>query len=92
MAPGLGGCYHYSHSQDTTDVPLDRIRRPDSPRARGDSEAAAGELVAQYESVIRRVIRFRLTDSRLRAAFDSMDVCQSVLDRSSFGPRTASTN
>jgi len=45
---------------------------------RGDPEAAR-LLVEQYESVIRRVVRFRLTDSRLRAAFDSMDVCQSVL-------------
>ncbi len=45
---------------------------------RGDPDAAR-VLVEQYESVIRRVVRFRLTDSRLRAAFDSMDVCQSVL-------------
>jgi RNA polymerase sigma factor (sigma-70 family) len=44
----------------------------------GDPEAARA-LVEQYESVIRRVVRFRLTDPRLRAAFDSMDVCQSVL-------------
>jgi RNA polymerase sigma-70 factor (ECF subfamily) len=44
----------------------------------GDADAAAA-VVAQYESVIRRVIRFRLTDSRLRAVFDSMDICQSVL-------------
>ncbi|MDB5313659.1 MAG: DNA-directed polymerase specialized sigma subunit, sigma24 [Gemmataceae bacterium] len=45
---------------------------------RGDHEAAR-VLVEQYESVIRRVVRFRLTDPRLRAAFDSMDVCRSVL-------------
>ncbi len=45
---------------------------------RGDPEAAR-TLVEQYESVIRRVVRFRLTDTRLRTAFDSMDVCQSVL-------------
>jgi RNA polymerase sigma-70 factor (ECF subfamily) len=50
---------------------IERVRR-------GDPDAAAC-LVRQYEPVIRRAIRFRLTDSRLRAAFDSMDVCQSVL-------------
>jgi RNA polymerase sigma-70 factor (ECF subfamily) len=45
---------------------------------RGDSEAAR-VLVEQYASVVRRVVRFGLTDARLRAVFDSMDVCQSVL-------------
>ncbi len=43
----------------------------------GDSEAAA-ELVRTYEPAIRRIVRLRLTDSRLRRAFDSMDICQSV--------------
>ena len=47
-------------------------------RVRGGDPEAARVLVEQYESVIRRVVRARLTDSRLRAAFDSMDVCQSV--------------
>lgn len=45
---------------------------------KGDGEAAR-ELVQSYEPTIRRVIRFRLTDARLRKAFDSMDICQSVL-------------
>jgi RNA polymerase sigma-70 factor (ECF subfamily) len=44
----------------------------------GDGDAAA-ELVRRYEPTIRRVVRLRLTDPRLRRAFDSMDVCQSVL-------------
>jgi RNA polymerase sigma-70 factor (ECF subfamily) len=44
----------------------------------GDGDAAA-ELVRRYEPAIRRVVRLRLTDARLRRAFDSMDVCQSVL-------------
>lgn len=44
----------------------------------GDSEAAT-ELVRQYEPEIRRTIRVRLRDNRLRRAFDSLDVCQSVL-------------
>jgi len=41
--------------------------------------AAAAELVRQYEPEIRRTVRVRLSDRRLRRAFDSMDICQSVL-------------
>ena len=44
----------------------------------GDQDAAA-ELVRLYESAIRRAVRFRLHDARLRSHFDSMDICQSVL-------------
>jgi RNA polymerase sigma factor (sigma-70 family) len=48
-------------------------------RVRGGDGDAATELVRRYEPAIRRVVRLRLTDARLRRAFDSMDVCQSVL-------------
>ncbi len=48
-------------------------------RVRGGDEAAAAELVRRYEPAIRRVVRIRLADSRLTRAFDSMDVCQSVM-------------
>jgi RNA polymerase sigma-70 factor (ECF subfamily) len=44
----------------------------------GDADAAAS-LVRQYEPEIRRSIRLRLTDPRLRRVLDSADVCQSVL-------------
>jgi DNA-directed RNA polymerase specialized sigma24 family protein len=44
----------------------------------GDQEAAA-ELVRQYEAEIRRAVRVRLTDPRLRRVLDSLDICQSVL-------------
>jgi RNA polymerase sigma-70 factor (ECF subfamily) len=44
----------------------------------GDGEAAA-ELVRRYEPEIRRAVRVRLTDPRLRRVLDSLDVCQSVL-------------
>lgn len=44
----------------------------------GDQEAAA-ELLRRYEPVIRRTVRVRLRDARLRRLFDSMDICQSVL-------------
>jgi RNA polymerase sigma-70 factor (ECF subfamily) len=54
---------------------------------RGDEQAAA-ELVRKYEPAIRRAVRFRLTDARLRRTCDSMDVCQSVL--MSFFVRAAS--
>ncbi|NBO92029.1 MAG: sigma-70 family RNA polymerase sigma factor [Planctomycetia bacterium] len=48
-------------------------------RIRKGDELAAAELVRRYEPVIRRAVRFRLTDARLRRTCDSMDVCQSVL-------------
>lgn len=48
-------------------------------RVRAGEQEAATELVRRYEPAIRRVVRLRLTDARLRRAFDSMDVCQSVL-------------
>jgi RNA polymerase sigma-70 factor (ECF subfamily) len=45
---------------------------------RGDEQAAA-EVVRRYEPAIRRAVRLRLTDARLRRTCDSMDVCQSVM-------------
>jgi RNA polymerase sigma-70 factor (ECF subfamily) len=48
-------------------------------RVRTGDEAAAAELVRRYEPAIRRAVRIRLADTRLARAFDSMDVCQSVL-------------
>jgi RNA polymerase sigma-70 factor (ECF subfamily) len=48
-------------------------------RVRAGDEQAATELVRQYEPEIRREVRLRLRDSRLRREFDSVDICQSVL-------------
>jgi RNA polymerase sigma-70 factor (ECF subfamily) len=48
-------------------------------RVRDGDEAAAAELVRRSEPAIRRAVRLKLTDPRLRRAFDSLDVCQSVL-------------
>jgi RNA polymerase sigma factor (sigma-70 family) len=48
-------------------------------RVRRGDEQAASELVRRYEPAIRRAVRFRLTDPRLRRTCDSVDVCQSVL-------------
>jgi RNA polymerase sigma factor (sigma-70 family) len=48
-------------------------------RVRSGDEAAATELVRSYEPAIRRAVRIRLADSRLARAFDSMDICQSVM-------------
>ncbi len=48
-------------------------------RVRAGDEAAATELVRSYEPAIRRAVRIRLADSRLARAFDSMDICQSVM-------------
>src|SRR5260370_4819279 len=48
-------------------------------RVRAGDEQAATELVRQYETEIRREVRLRLRDGRLRRGFDSVDICQSVL-------------
>jgi RNA polymerase sigma factor (sigma-70 family) len=48
-------------------------------RVRAGDEQAAVELVRQYEPEIRREVRLRLRDGRLRRDFDSVDICQSVL-------------
>ena len=57
-------------------------------RVRAGDPEAARELVRAYEPAVRRAVRFRLTDPRLRAVLDSMDVCQSVFG--SFFVRAAS--
>lgn len=44
----------------------------------GDPNAAEA-LIRRYEPDIRRVVRVRLTDTRLRRIVDSVDICQSVL-------------
>jgi RNA polymerase sigma factor (sigma-70 family) len=48
-------------------------------RVRSGDQEAATELVRRFEPAIRRAVRVRLVDDRLRRQFDSMDVCQSVL-------------
>jgi RNA polymerase sigma-70 factor (ECF subfamily) len=48
-------------------------------RVRAGDAGAAESLVRHYEGIVRRAIRFRLVDSRLRTAFDSLDICQAVL-------------
>jgi RNA polymerase sigma factor (sigma-70 family) len=45
---------------------------------RGDA-AAAEQLWRRYEPLLRREIRLRLRDGRLRQRFDENDVCQSVM-------------
>jgi RNA polymerase sigma factor (sigma-70 family) len=47
-------------------------------RVRAGEADAAAELVDQFEPEIRRAIRMRLTDPRLRRLLDSVDICQSV--------------
>jgi RNA polymerase sigma-70 factor (ECF subfamily) len=48
-------------------------------RLRQGCPEAAREIVSRYENEVRRAIRVRLTDARLRRTLDSMDICQSVL-------------
>jgi RNA polymerase sigma-70 factor (ECF subfamily) len=46
---------------------------------RAGNQEAAVQFVRQYESVIRRQVRIRLTDPKLCRLFDTDDVCQMVL-------------
>ncbi len=48
-------------------------------RVRQGDQQAATKLVRQFEPELRRVLRVRLNDPRLRRLIDSVDVCQSVL-------------
>jgi RNA polymerase sigma-70 factor (ECF subfamily) len=48
-------------------------------RVRAGDETAAAELVRRYEPALRRTVRVRMRDPRLRRLLDSTDVCQSVL-------------
>jgi DNA-directed RNA polymerase specialized sigma24 family protein len=52
---------------------LDLIRR-----VRAGDHAAAAELVTRYAPAVRRVIRLKLRDPRLRRVLDSTDICQGV--------------
>jgi hypothetical protein len=47
-------------------------------RARAGDEAAARELVRQYEAATRLEVRVRLRQRRLRRYFDPRGICQSV--------------
>ena len=47
-------------------------------RVRAGEPEAVAELIRAYEPEIRRTVRVRLTDFRMRRLLDSMDVCQSV--------------
>jgi RNA polymerase sigma-70 factor (ECF subfamily) len=47
-------------------------------RVRAGDEAAARELIRRYEPVLRRAVRVRLLNPRLRRFLDPVDVCQSV--------------
>ena len=60
-----------AESESTFAELVQRIRQ-------GDEEAAV-QLVKLYEPLIRRSIRFRLSNVNMRNALDSMDICQSVL-------------
>lgn len=56
-------------------------------RIRTGDDLAAEELVQQFEPIIRRELRLKMTDRRMGRAIDSVDICQSIW--SSFFLRTA---
>jgi RNA polymerase sigma-70 factor (ECF subfamily) len=55
--------------------PYDELIR----RVRAWDQEAAAELIRRYEPAIRRAVRVRLADARLKSLLDSTDICQSVL-------------
>lgn len=59
-------------------IDLEKFRSLIASIQTGDQQAAEA-LVRDYESLIRREVRSRLVDQRLRRVLDSMDICQSVL-------------
>jgi RNA polymerase sigma factor (sigma-70 family) len=56
-------------------------------RVRAGDERAAMALVERYEPAIRRAVRVRLRDPRLRRLVETVDICQSVF--ASFFVRTS---
>ena len=56
-------------------------------RIRAGDEQAATDLIRRYEPAIRRAVRVRLRDPRLRRLVESVDICQSVF--ASFFVRTS---
>src|SRR5262245_16227152 len=50
-------------------------------RIRAGDQQAATLLVQRYEPALRRAVRLRLRDRRLRRLFDSSDICQTVFLR-----------
>jgi DNA-directed RNA polymerase specialized sigma24 family protein len=56
-------------------------------RVRAGDEGAAMALVQRYEPAIRRAVRVRLRDPRLRRLVETVDICQSVF--ASFFVRTS---
>jgi RNA polymerase sigma-70 factor (ECF subfamily) len=60
-------------------VPVDESFQELIRRVRQGEEDAAAEIVRLYEPEIKRAIRARHTDPRLRRIVDSVDICQAVM-------------
>lgn len=75
----LGTRWMSPQSPQTADTPTIVEFRQLLARAASGEQTAAVELVQMFEPEIRRFIRFRLANSRLRQFLDSLDICQSVL-------------
>jgi len=53
--------------------------RPFVERLRKGDASAAEELVRHYEPIVRREIRIRMVDSRIKRVYDSVDLTQAVM-------------
>lgn len=63
------------------DTPLSEVEafRELMRRVRDRDPAAWDELFQRYEPELRRAVRVRLAEQRLRCLLDSADICQSIL-------------
>lgn len=68
-------CHSAADSGMATDDEFHELIR----RIRAGDDAAAQEIVARFEPLVRRELRLHMHNVRLRRVVDSVDVCQSVL-------------
>ena len=67
----LGAIEDYDHERP---IPF-----PGAASSREGRRPGGGGAGGEYESTIRRAVRIKLVDARLKGLLDSMDICQSVL-------------
>jgi len=79
---------HVATDHETSSCGVDEITfKSFIRRIRAGDEHAASKLVERYGPAMRRAVRVRLRDPRLRRLVESVDICQSVF--ASFFFRTA---
>ena len=80
---GQGDAEYLTSAMGADDFSFDQFMQ----RLRAGDETAALEVVKRFEPAVRRAIRVRLRDPRLRRIVETVDICQSVF--ASFFVRTS---